>query len=253
MRVEKGPQGHVSYQIVQIWANAHFGSDFSTLPHLTDMDISATPKISGERGFLPWRLFIGTMQDSSSDSGSKVYAYVTGKKKEMVVFKLNDQQISKRRMDLINFNAPFCDANTDPLTAVGRQRMDNVIRWYFISFLPSKGRDSIIYLDREFWFSFEKACLHVGRAASKRVHAAEEQKLKTAVKVGSSTKVSADRQSILLALAESQKPGSKRKFEECDASDGRLDPVECQHSMRQVILYFQFIVCVRSLTQLGLP
>jgi hypothetical protein len=58
---------------------------------LEDIEISTTPKISTERGSLPWRLFIDTMQDSSSDSGSKVYAYVTGKKKEMVVFKLDDQ------------------------------------------------------------------------------------------------------------------------------------------------------------------
>jgi hypothetical protein len=99
-------------------------------------------------------------------------------------------------MDFINLNVPFCDVNKDPLTAVGRQRMDNVIKRYFISFLPSQGKDSIIYLDREFWFSFEKACINVGRAASKLTHTAEEQELKAAVKVGSSTKNSAGREII---------------------------------------------------------
>jgi hypothetical protein len=50
-------------------------------------------------------------------------------------FNPNDQQISRRRMHLINFNIPFCDVNTDPQSI--RKAEDEQCNQAVLRFFPT--------------------------------------------------------------------------------------------------------------------
>jgi len=174
MANDKAPVGIVHPAKFSSWVKKLLHPSHDYLPHFSKMEFINYPNLRPGKHHtglprLPWKLFVGTMNQSHLDLNDKVYAYLSGDRNEKIVFEHQDKPIPKGKLSRVQFNSPFSDVNGQfPHTPVGRPKLNAIILYYFIVFSPYKVKNRFIEIEDTFWEFFKNACLAIQKKWLKR-------------------------------------------------------------------------------------